>query len=143
MSKPLTTTCHFAMWTFLMAGAAVCAGCNRQTGDGSKPPGEPPTVKVVKPEERTLTKYVEQPGTVRGYYEAPVFAKLPGFVSKVHVDIGDKVKGPHLDADGKDMPGTLLAELSIPELEAEAAAKQALAKQADAETEQITQNIPI
>src|SRR5262249_32939142 len=85
----------------------------------------------------------EQPGTVRAFEEAPLFVKLPGYVRKVHVDIGDKVKGPRAGADGKEVPGTLLAELSIPELDAEAAAKQALAQQADAELEQVKQNIAI
>ena len=51
-------------------------------------------VSVVAPQRKTLVRRTEQPGQVRALEETPVFAKVTGFVSKVHVDIGDVVKGP-------------------------------------------------
>jgi HlyD family secretion protein len=88
------------------------------------------TVTVVSPKKQPLAWSTEQPGTVSAFETTPVMAKLPGYVAKVHVDIGDKVDGPK---DGK--PGTLLAEVSIPELVAEGKQKAAEVKRAEADVE--------
>jgi RND family efflux transporter MFP subunit len=100
-------------------------------------PDAPVSVTVVTPKRQTLTWAVVQPGSVQAFETTPVVAKLPGYVSKVHVDLGDPVNGPKLDAGGKVLePGTLLAEVSIPELEQEARQKAALVEQAKAEAVQ-------
>lgn len=80
---------------------------------------------VVKPERRTLRRFIEQPGTVHAYEEAPLFVKLAGYVSKVNADIGDEVK-----------VDDVLAELAVPELVEEAEQKKAFAEQTAAEVEQ-------
>src|SRR5436190_15448970 len=72
----MTPTCHSAARLLVLAGLAACAGCAR-TPDAAKPDTGPPAVKIVTPEKRTLTKYVEQPGIVRAFEEAPLYAKLP------------------------------------------------------------------
>jgi RND family efflux transporter MFP subunit len=87
-------------------------------------------VAVVSPKKQSLNWSTEQPGTVSAFETTPVVAKLPGFVAKVYVDIGDKVDGPK---DGK--PGTLLAEVSIPELVAEGKQKAAEVRRAEADVE--------
>src|SRR5207302_914096 len=51
--------------------------------------------------------------------------KIPGFVQKVHVDIGDRVH-----------KGDVLAELWVPEMEEELKQKQALVAQSQAEVVQ-------
>lgn len=89
-----------------------------------------PTVAVVSPKKQPLPWSTEQPGTVSAFETTPLMAKLPGYVAKVHVDIGDKVDGPT-----KDKPGTLLAEVSIPELMAEGKQKAAEVKRAEADVE--------
>lgn len=89
-----------------------------------------PTVTVVSPKKQPLAWSTEQPGTVSAFETAPLMAKLPGYVAKVHADIGDKVEGPT-----KDKPGTLLAEVSIPELVAEGKQKAAEVKRAEADVE--------
>lgn len=88
------------------------------------------SVSVVSPKKQPLLWTTEQPGTVSAFETTPVVAKLPGFVAKVHVDIGDKVDGPT-----KDTPGTLLAEVSIPELVAEGKQKAAEVRRAEADVE--------
>lgn len=89
-----------------------------------------PTVTVVSPKKQPLAWSTEQPGTVSAFETTPLMAKLPGYVAKLHVDIGDKVDGPT-----KDKPGTLLAEVSIPELVAEGKQKAAEVKRAEADVE--------
>jgi len=83
-------------------------------------PAAPVSVKVASPKKQTLSWTIEQPGTVQAFESTPVVAKLSGYVANVHVDLGDAVKGPH-----GDEPGTLLAEISIPELAEEAKQKKA------------------
>jgi multidrug resistance efflux pump len=56
--------------------------------------------------------------------QTKLHAQIVGFVHKVHVDIGDRVK-----------KGQVLAELSAPEVDAELRQKEALVAQAEAETE--------
>jgi HlyD family secretion protein len=97
---------------------------------GEDPKPATVSVSVVSPKKQTLAWSTEQPGTVSAFETTPVMAKLPGFVAKVHVDIGDLVVGPK---DGK--PGTLLAEVSIPELVAEGKKKAAEVKRAEADVE--------
>lgn len=82
---------------------------------------EPVQVQVVRPEFRKIPRTVEQPGSVRAEMEAPLAAKLAGYVAKVHKDIGDPVK-----------TGEVLAEISVPELDAEAKHKESLVKLAQA-----------
>ncbi len=62
---------------------------------------------------------LKQPAQVEPYERANIVAKASGFVSVVHVDIGEQVK-----------KGALLAELSIPEMEQEKLQKEALVEQA-------------
>src|SRR5262245_13903464 len=64
------------------------------------------------------------PGVIEASEETSVYARVIGYVQRVNVDIGDRVK--------KDQ---ILAELSTPELEAELRQKMALVAQAEAETE--------
>lgn len=93
-------------------------------------PADTTSVTVVSPKKQPLLWSTEQPGTVSAFETTPVVAKLPGYVAKVHVDIGEKVEGPT-----KDKPGTLLAEVSIPELVAEGKQKAAEVKRAEADVE--------
>lgn len=128
-------------------GSAFLTGCGRT-------PATPPTdaraadpssaaqtltVSVVHPQPRSLGRVVEQPGTVQAYEETQLFARVPGYVRKVHLDIGQKVRGPKRNSDGKVLePGQVLAEIAVPELEEEVNHKQALVRQAIADVDQAT-----
>ncbi|MFL5342040.1 MAG: M56 family metallopeptidase [Gemmataceae bacterium] len=85
---------------------------------GQSPAGE--AAAKGKPVGNTLTF----PGEVEPSERVELFARVGGTVQKVHVDIGDRVK-----------KGQLLAELAVPELEAEYRQKQAGVIQAKAEVE--------
>lgn len=127
-----------------LAGLACLVwGCGSGTDLGpaktDSSDGAAPLVKVtpVKPARKTLVRRVEQPGQIEAFEETPLFAKVTGYVKKVHVDIGDHVTGPRYDDKGKLLAeGQVLAELSVPELEDELKQKVALVAQAAAEINQ-------
>lgn len=60
------------------------------------------------------TDSITLPGTIEGWYEAPIYARVEGYVKAWYKDYGDNVK-----------KGEVLAELNTPDLDAEY--KQALA----------------
>jgi RND family efflux transporter MFP subunit len=58
----------------------------------------------VKPEKRSISRSVAQPGYIQAFEQTPIFALIPGYVQKWSVDIGDVVH-----------KGDVLAELWVPE----------------------------
>ncbi|HVX13550.1 MAG TPA: efflux RND transporter periplasmic adaptor subunit [Pirellulales bacterium] len=80
---------------------------------------------------------VRQPGQIEAFQQAPLYAKMPGYVRRFLIDIGDKVQGPCYDtSDNLTKRGQLLAEVAIPELDQELRQKHALVEQATAEVKQ-------
>ncbi len=71
---------------------------------------------------KTLRRESVQPGQIEAFEITPLFAKLPSYVEKLHVDIGDRVKADQL-----------LAELFLPEVKDELRQKEAALAQAGAE----------
>lgn len=124
------------MWLIVTAATTGCTRPNAQPPNAGTSQSAPTALSVVKPQRMSLPKVIEQPGTIRAYEETPLYAKLAGFVKIVNVDIGDRVEGPTPISPGNTKPGTVLAEISIPELEDEAREKQAHVARADAEREQ-------
>jgi len=123
----------------LLVALLIATGCNKSStpGQGGNSPAQAATFTVVRPQKKSLPKVIEQPGTIQAYESAPLFAKLAGFVKTVRVDIGDAVEGPAPASDSQPArAGTVLAELSIPELVDEGRQKEALVEQAKAEVEQ-------
>ena len=121
-------------------------GCSSPAAPAPAPahgsPAAPPKVTVVNPQKKSLQRFVEQPGSVRAFEETPLFARLTGYVQKVYVDIGAKVKGPRFDTSGQEVePGQVLAEIAVPEMVEEAKQKQALVRQAEAEVEQARKSL--
>jgi RND family efflux transporter MFP subunit len=113
-----------------MTIASLITGCDRSTpppgpGAASAPGSTILKVTTVKPTKTTLKRITDQPGRVEAYEIAPLFAKVGGYVEKVHVDIGDKVEADQL-----------LVELAVPELQDELKRKLALLTQARAEVVQ-------
>lgn len=141
MTSPLSGHCRFA----IILALTMMAGCLRSepaprdvVGPTAKPATESAIrVVPVRPERKTLVRRTEQPGQIEAFEETPLYAKATGFVKRYLVDIGDEITGPKYDARGRIIEeGQVLAELSIPELEAEIAQKHALIAQASAEVEQ-------
>ena len=81
-----------------------------------------PTVAVAKVSREDLFKEIEVPAEFRPYTDVEVHAKVSGFVKKMNVDIGDRVK-----------EGQLLAILEVPELTDELDSARAAVRRADAE----------
>ena len=84
-----------------------------------------PKVSTAKPERTTVRRTTEQPGQIEAAETTPIYAKLAGYVASVACDIGDKVK-----------EGQVLAELRVPEVEADFKQKRAMIVQAQAERKQ-------
>jgi membrane fusion protein, multidrug efflux system len=69
-----------------------------------------PRVLVIMPQHTPPTREIELPGNIQGYVESPIYAKIPGYLERILVDKGDRVKR-----------GQLLAVLLSPETDKEVA----------------------
>jgi HlyD family secretion protein len=123
--SPLPVLCLAAV---LLPAAAT--GCARQAPAETVAP--PPTVTVGYPQRQTLRRVVEQPGWIEAFEQTPLFARITGYVRKVNVEMGARVRRSEV-----------LAELSVPEREEELAHKQALVTQAGIEVKQAEQALRV
>ena len=105
-------------------GAA--AGCERPS-EGNGPTSAQPvrSVEIVQPERHTIRRSVGEPGELEAFETTAIHAKIAGYVKNWTVNIGAAVK-----------KGQVLAELSVPELEAELKQKRAVVEQAIAKHKQ-------
>jgi RND family efflux transporter MFP subunit len=65
-----------------------------------------PTVAIVRPQPETKAEPLELPGDVDAWYEAPIYARVPGYLKMWYTDIGAVVKA-----------GQVLAEIDTPDLD--------------------------
>jgi RND family efflux transporter MFP subunit len=138
---------HSALLATLLA-----AGCNRPgpAGNGGSAPANgaagPIGVKVVSPKRQALRWSIDQPGTVTAFETTPVAARVAGYVAAVAPDEAARTAGKAdavIDMGSAVTKDQLLATLSVPDLVAEAAQKDAAVKQATAEAAQVKQEIGI
>jgi RND family efflux transporter MFP subunit len=73
-----------------------------------------PTVAVIKPQAGAAVQRLVLPGTVQAWNEAPIYARVPGYLKDWYFDYGAHVK-----------KGDVLAEIETPDLDAQLAAAQA------------------
>ncbi len=135
--------CRVPCFVLLMTAVAGCGkapGPNSAsvsggaTGQSSAAP-----VATIRPEKKTLRRFCTQPGQVDAFEEAPIYARVEGYVERLLVDIGDRVKGPRFDNGGKQTEaGQRLATLAAPELEDEVHQQEAALAQSGAQIEQAT-----
>jgi RND family efflux transporter MFP subunit len=105
-----------------VVAAAVAAGCERSTEKQAGHPAQPVTrVEVVRPERQTVRRTVSEPGQLEAYETTPIHAKIAGYVKSWTVNIGSEIK-----------KGQVLAELWVPEVEADLGEKRAAVEQAQA-----------
>lgn len=116
----------------LVCVLTLAAGCGRKDHTSTKPLSDSPTVTVVSPQVRDIERTVGQPSFVEAYEQTAIYAKLPAYVEKWQVDIGDRVK--------KDQ---VLATLFLPELVQEHEQKKALVSQEEAMVNQATKLVEV
>lgn len=85
--------------------ALLVQGCGGAPKTSFTSVSDPPTVRVIQPSIRTIVRVVGQPSFVQAYEHTSIYAKLPSYIEKWIVDIGDKVK-----------KNDVLATLFMPEL---------------------------
>jgi RND family efflux transporter MFP subunit len=76
--------------------------------------GAVPTVAVVSPKPVPATETITLPGNIVGWYEAPLYARVTGYVKMWYKDYGELVK-----------KGDILAEINAPDLDADYAQAKA------------------
>lgn len=93
----------------LLSGVSGCHGQRQQSSMDNIP-----TARVALAQVSQLSGTLHVAGEFLPYQEVEVHAKVAGFIRRIHVDIGDRVHS-----------GQLLAELEIPELNAQVSGAQA------------------
>ena len=90
----------------LLLATGVSAGCGGGHDVKADDPAKAPTAAVVKVARQDLTNNLEIASELEPFQEIEVYAKVSGYIKKLHVEWGTHVK-----------QGQLLAELEIPELQ--------------------------
>src|SRR5487761_254945 len=67
-----------------------------------------PVVAVIQPQQGAAQQRLVLPGTVQAWYEAPIYARVNGYLKDWYFDYGARVK-----------KGDLLAEIEAPDLDAQ------------------------
>jgi len=92
-----------------------------QRADGAQ--GAPvPSVQVTQPHRAAVSRTLTLLGSVEAFEKAKLYAKVAGYLEKIHVDIGDQVQ-----------QGQVLAVLDIPEMTMEYAQAEAELTEAKAQ----------
>ncbi len=106
-----------------ISGTLTMAACGRVAG--SDPPPDPPnipTVAVAQVGKQDIVRYLEIAAEFRPFQDIDVYSKVAGFVKRINVDYGDRVR-----------QGEVLAVLEVPELVDELEHSAAATRQAQAE----------
>jgi RND family efflux transporter MFP subunit len=113
-------------WTaaLVVIGIVILCFCllRRKSGPAGATSMTVPTAAVATVERGDLYNEVTIPAEFRPYVEAELNAKVSGYLEKINVDFGDRVKA-----------GQLLAVLEVPELKAELDAAMAAQRHAEAD----------
>lgn len=105
---------------------ALATGCERPLEGKAGPSVQHVrSVEIVHPERQTIRRSVGEPGELEAFETTALHAKIAGYVKNWTVNIGATVK-----------KGQILAELSVPELDAELKQKQSAVEQATAKHKQ-------
>jgi RND family efflux transporter MFP subunit len=104
------------------AAALLCASCGRgaTTQAGAEDPA--PSAPAARVQREDLSKIVPLPAEFRPYVEVELHAKVSGYLDKMNVDFGDRVKA-----------GQLLATIEVPELQDQLNSALAVQRRAEAD----------
>jgi membrane fusion protein, multidrug efflux system len=109
----------FAAWVVaILVAVVLTAGLvlahnlrlTRQSGELEQAVAMGPKVLVGPVLHSPTSRTIELPGTLHGYIETPIYAKIPGYLKRINVDKGDRVRR-----------GELIATLDSPELDQQVA----------------------
>ncbi|HXB53484.1 MAG TPA: efflux RND transporter periplasmic adaptor subunit [Vicinamibacteria bacterium] len=103
----------------LIVGTAVLAFSGRAS-TGSSPKGASPLAAVVRVVPTPLSSVLTLSGEFRPFQEADLHAKVAGYIRKISVDVGDRVKA-----------GQVLAVLEVPELSAQVLGAEASTRRSE------------
>jgi len=81
-----------------------------------------PTVATVSPKQGVSGQQISLPGDIEAWFEAPIYARVSGYLKVWHFDFGAHVE-----------KGQLLAEIDAPDLDAQLAASKAKLNSAEAQ----------
>ncbi len=110
-------------WGILPACALLLAACGHVAQSDSTPdPPMIPTVAVARVGRQDIVRSLDIAAEFRPFQDIDVYSKVAGFVKKIYVDYGDRVK-----------QGQVLAVLEVPELVDELEHSAAATRQAQAE----------
>ncbi len=101
---------HYASVLLSIFAAITLCDCKRSAGDPSNQAAPPTNVQIVRPKRGDLTRTITLPGNVLAFQQATLYAKVAGYLKTITVDKGDRVQH-----------GALLAEIEVPEMEADLA----------------------
>lgn len=91
-----------------LASTLLSVSCSSDAAKGGSDSAAAPTVAAAKVRRADLTRALVVTAEFRPYQEIDVHAKVAGYVKRIYVDVGDRVK-----------EGQLIAVLEIPELQDE------------------------
>ena len=89
-------------------------------------------VKVIHPRKGALERLCVQPGSVHSFESIQLYAKVPGFLEKQSVDIGDKVK-----------KGDVLAQVFVPDIKAQVERNEAAVAKTQAQLKQMEARVDV
>jgi RND family efflux transporter MFP subunit len=111
----------------------LAAGCEWSSeAKGGKAAPAVTRVEVVRPERHSVRRSVGEPGELQAFETTAIHAKISGYIKRWTVNIGAAVK-----------KGQLLAELSVPEMEADVQRKEATVAQAVAKHHQASAAVKV
>jgi RND family efflux transporter MFP subunit len=139
-------------WLFglLVAGAGLSIGGLTAAFSGSSgvqglPGAGPPapvvergelSVNTVVPQLKTLVRTFEQPGSIKPWAHAELFAKTSGYLKRIARDPGvNGGPGPDKDIGSQVKAGEVLLEIDVPDLQQDVTLKESQLKQYEAELE--------
>ncbi len=114
-----------ALLLVMLAGCFSGIGSDAVEPDANVGTSTAVRVSVARPDLRDIADRITVAGAVVPYEQVTLYARVNGYLNSIAVDIGDSVR-----------KGQLLAELDMPEVEAELDEKRAAVAQAEAELKQ-------
>jgi membrane fusion protein, multidrug efflux system len=97
----MTRTAALSLALLILTGYCAC-----QDRDAPAAPASAQTVMVTRPRRQDVVRSITLPGDLTGFFQATLYAKVTGYLSKINVDKGDWIRG-----------GEVLANIEVPELE--------------------------